>query len=185
MTTIQKFSPNDPIEDKIIQAFADAVAAREADQDAFYEGAYETYALGEVLYDLDRDPLTGVITRDVYRKSYPALHELFTRPGTFEFYLSVFRRIFTEDTDIQFSIPGPGQLHIEINALTLETFNILVREVVDGEYVYHNLVTSDFNEPIIGTGVTGIKTQEEIEGLINEISAYGIYTTIELVTSED
>lgn len=179
---MQKFSANDVTEDKVIAVFAAALLTSQNDRDTFYSEAFESYGLGEVIYDLGRDPLCEVINRDVYRYSYPAIHELFTRPGTFEFYLSVFRKIFAADTDIQFKIPGPGQLHIVINALTLEEFPILTREVVAGSYVYSNLVTSSLNEKIVAVNQTGIKTQSEMEGLINEISAHGIYTIVELIT---
>lgn len=181
----QRFKENDVTESQVYNIFLGTLESLGVDRDTFFEEAFETYGLGEVLYDLRKDPLADVITREVYRTSYPAIHELFTAPGTFEFYLSVFRKTFSEDTEIEFKIPGPGQLEIEINALNLEEFNILAREIVGGVYVYHTLVTSDFNEPIVAQGVTGIKTQSEIEGLLAEISAYGVYTTVKLITPED
>lgn len=181
----QFFAPNDPRESQVYNLFASVLGELEADKDAFYENAYDIYGLGEILYDLKRDPLSDVIARDIYRQSYPAIHELFTRPGTFEFYISVLRRVFSENTEIEFDVPAPGHLVIEINALNIEQYNLVAREIVDGSYVYHPLVTSDFNEPIMAQVSTGIKTQSEIDGLMVEISSYGVYTTISLVIPED
>ena len=178
----QAFSPNDLVETQVTQILLPVLTTLGISHDAFFNGAFESYLLGDVLYDLGRDPITDVITREVYRTSYPAIHELFTRPGTFEFYLSVFRKIFPDDIDVQFSIPGPGRLVITISALTLAEFYLLTREIVLDAYVYYNLVTSSLNERIIGHGATGIKTQAELNGLISEISAYGVYTTVSLVT---
>lgn len=178
---VQRFKANDVTESQVYNLFLPTLELLGVDRDTFFEEAFETYGLGEALYATQKDPLTDVVTLDVYRTGYPAIHELFTRPGTFEFYLSVFRKVFTENTDIQFTIPGPGRLHIEIDAVNLEEFNILTREIVEGEYVYSTLVTSDTSDPIMAQGVVGLKTQAEIENLLTEISAYGVYTTVELV----
>lgn len=166
----------------VAQVMIPTIQSLGVDHDTFFDEAFASYLLGDVLWNLDRDPLVGVVTKEVFRSSFPAIHELFTRPGTFEFYLSVFRKIFSADVDIEFEIPGPGQLVINVSAITYENFGILTREIVDDVYVYSNLVTSDLNEPIVGQGVVGIKTQAEMEGLISEISAYGVYTEINLVT---
>lgn len=182
MTTLQAFKENDPVEAQMKAVLLAALAPLSSDRDAMYADCYNSYPLGDVLYDLERDPLSDVITRDVYRASFPAIHELFTAPGTFEFYLSVFRKIFPEDVDLQFAIPGPGKLTITVNSLTLEEFGLLARQIVDDLYIYSNLVTSNLNELIIGHGAKGIKTQSEMDALTVEISAYGIFTNVVLVT---
>lgn len=177
----QRFKENDATEMQVANLFLPTLAALGADRDTFWAEAFACYLLGDSLYDLDRDPLVGVITREVYRTSFPAIHDLFTRPGTFEFYLAVFRSIFTDDTDVEFTIPGPGQLVIDVQAVTSENFFILARRIVDDAYIYENLVTSDLNEPIMAQGFKGPKTESEIRGLISEISAYGVFTTVNLI----
>ena len=180
---MQAFKENDTTEARVAATYIPTVLQTlGADRDTMFANCFICYLLGDVLYNLDRDPLVGVITQDVYRSSFPAIHDLFTRPGTFEFYLALFRKIFADDTDIQFTIPGPGQLTITIEAETIEDFNILVRQIVDDAYVNSTLVTSDAQDPILGQGVKGIKTQSQIDGLIAEISMYGIVTVANLVT---
>lgn len=178
---MQRFKTNDPTEPQVYNLLLPILETLGLDRDTFFDEAFETFGLGGVLYDLDRDPIADVVTRDVYQNGYPAIHELFTRPGTFEFYISVFRKIFSDDVDVQFQIPDPGKLNIIVSAFTFQTFNLTAREIVDDAYVNSPLVTSDTNDFIMVQGVKGIKTQEEIEGLLSEISAYGVYTTVELV----
>ncbi len=179
---MQLFKENDITEPLITGLAMPTLVELGLERDAFFLNAFTCYLLGEVLFDLERDPLASVITREVYRTSFPAIHELFTRPGTFEFYMDVFRKVFTEDVDVEFVIPGPGRLQINITALGFESFYILTRRIVDDAYVYERLVTSDANDPIVGRGTRGIKTQEEIEGLMAEISAYGVFTEVTLIT---
>ncbi len=181
--TIQPFKETDATEALMSSVLMPTLELLGADRDTFFNECFESYLFGDVLYDLDRDPLVDVITQLVYRSSFPAIHDLFTAPGTFEFYISVFERIFPDDLDIQFEIPDPGKLTITITALTLQSFNLMARSIVDDVYVYDTLVTSDLNEPIMGHGPAGIKTQAEMDGLITEISAYGVYTTVVLATS--
>ncbi len=177
----QRFKENDSTELDIIGLFQPTLDALGADRDAFFADAFISPFLGDVLFTLNRDPLADVITGDVYRDSFPAIHDLFTRPGTFEFYLAVFRKIFTADTDISFEVPGPGQLNITVNAITYETFKLLDREIIADAYQYFPLITSDDNVYILGQGVKGIKTQAEMDGLIVELSAYGVFTQVTLI----
>lgn len=178
----QRFKDNDADELIVINLATPSLAALTLDLDAFLAGAFECYLLGDVLYDLVRDPLADVITRPVYRSSFPAIHNLFTAPGTFEFYIDLFKKVFGDDVEIEFVIPSPGVLEINLTEATDEEFNLVAREIVDDVYVYSNLVTSDLNEPIMGVGPKAIKTQAEIDGLIAEVSAYGIYTTATILT---
>lgn len=178
----QRFQENSVNEATVIGLALPSLETLGTDHDTLFAEAFACYLLGDVLYDLGRDPLADVITRPVYRTAFPAIHDLFTRPGTFEFYLEVFRKIFTDDVDVEFVIPGPGQLEINVSSLTLEESYIMARQIVDDAYVYHRVVTSDLNEPIMAVGVKGIKTQKEIDGLIVEISAHGVFTTANLVT---
>ncbi len=177
---MQRFKENDTTEPDIIALFMPTLVELGIERDTMFSDCFECFLLGDILYDLVRDPLSGVISREVYRSSFPAIHESFTRPGTFEFYLDCFRKVFTDDVEVEFVIPDPGKLEINITALSLETFYILTRQIVDDAYVYDRLVTSDTNDPIVGRGLRGIKTQEEIDGLVSEISAYGVFTTVTL-----
>jgi hypothetical protein len=180
----QRFKANDPKEQQVIDLFMPTLETLGDERDAFFAGAFASYLLGDVLYDLDRDPMVGVIGKDLYRSSFPAIHDLFTRPGTFEFYLALFRSIFTDDTDIEFTILAPGHLVIDVTAVTREESYLMARTIVDGSYVYDRLVTSDLNDPIMAQGFKGPKSESEIRGLVSEISAYGVFTEVNLIEEE-
>lgn len=180
--SIKPFKPNEELEQRVTNLVIPMLTSLGIDHDNFWNGANTCFLLGDVLYDLDRDPMAGVITRGIFRTSFFAIHNLFTAPGTFEFYLAVFRAIFGEDVVVEFEIPSPGVLLIDIDSLSTGTFNLLAREIVGGVYVYHELVTSDAGDFIMGQGTNGIKTQQEMDALINEISMAHIYTVCNLTT---
>lgn len=175
MINLQRFKENDETEAKVIAVVMPTLETLGEGHDDFWEGANTTYLLGDILYDLDRDPMSGVITRELFRMIFPAIHQIFTRPGTFEFYMTIFRAIWGEDVVITFTVPAPGRLQINAANLPIEPFNLLLREVVDDAYVYSPLVdhNGDF---IMLQDKAGIKNQAEFDALINEISPAGIFT---------
>lgn len=171
---LQRFKENDDTERRVILVAMPILDSVGTDLDLFWDGAYSAYPLGDVLYDLGRDPMSGVITKDIYRKSYPAIHNLFTRPGTFEFYLEVFRAIWGPGVQVIFDIPSPGVLLIKIVALNLEEFNLVARRIEGDVYVYDEVITEEAENIIVRT-TTGIKDESEIDALMNELSPEGIF----------
>lgn len=181
-TTPQKFQSNDVREDKVDAAFAEALVPLEASKDEFYEGAYDCYVLGDVLYITSRDPLAGAIPQEFYRTALPALHSLLAWPGTFEFYLAVFRKIFGDDVEVEFTIPAPGKLLINIESQTIVFDDMLAREIVGEEYVYHEVMDHEGNNLAFQTSL-GIKTQAEVDSLMRELQVAGIWVETTLVIS--
>lgn len=178
--TLQPFKPNDLLEPRVASCFVPVVEELNEERDTFYAGAYQAAPLGDVLYELGRDPLVGVIDLEIYRESFPAIHELFTRPATFEYYLTVFRAIFGDNVNVVFTVPGPGKLLINADALDPETFRLLARKIQDDSYLYNLIVTSDLGDNIVAQGTQGIKTQNEMNSLIFELSVAGIWTVCTL-----
>jgi len=178
---IKQFKPNDTeVEPRIIAALNYALTPIVASRDEFYDESYEAFDLGHVLYDSNRDPMSGVILRENFARSFFEIHSLFTRPGTFEFYLDVFRRIWGNDVDVQFVIPGDGRLQINIEALAsyLEQFH--ARRIVDNAYVYDPVIDHEGDKIMFQTSI-GIKTQAEIRALMRELSPYGVFVEANLI----
>lgn len=174
-----QFYKGDEIERKFYEAIAPVIAQLETGKDEFYAGAYLSFKLGEVLYDSGRAPLANAIPREIFREAYAAIFDAFLVAGGLESYLLVFRSIFGDDVDVQFTIPGPGKLLIDINATGTQTFNIIGRTIVDDSYVLANIVSrDDFN--IVGRGIKGFETQYELEQMLFEMVPGGIYTVISL-----
>lgn len=178
---LQRFKESDDLETKILAAVSAALNPISTDLDNFLAGAFTCYLLGDALYDADRDPMVGVVTRDVFRESFFAFHELFTKPGTFEFWLTLFRAIWGEDVEVEFTIPNPGQLVINISEVHVETFYLTARRIVNNAYIYENLITQA-DEKILAQVQIGFRTQQEVDAMTKEIAVNGIYTKINLVT---
>jgi hypothetical protein len=180
---LEPFKLSDLKEKKVNDAFLALLDVVSTETDAFYAGAYESFPLGDVLYDLDRSPMAGVIDKDTFRKSFFALHNIFTRPGTFEFYMDVFRAVWGQDVDVTFTVPAAGKLEIEIDALSAQLDDFIAREIVDNQYVYDEVIETDSGDNIAFQGNQGLKTQDQAEKLIFELYPAGVYTTITLTIS--
>lgn len=170
---LQRFKENDDLERRMIDAGSPFLTDIGAGLDQFWQDAFEAYELGDVLYELDRDPMSGVITQDVFRQSFPAIHQLFTMPGIFEFYLDLFRSIWGDAVDITFAIPQPGVLTINAQVLDVATFNLVAREIFDNAYQY-NKIKDQEGDYILVRDTVGIKNQNEINALMNELAPGGI-----------
>lgn len=180
---LQAFKQNDAKEKKVTDAFLSLLDLISVETDKFYTGAYEAAPLGDVLFELDRSPMSGVVDKDTFRKSFFALHNIFTRPGTLEFYMDVFRAVWGADVDVTFTIPAAGKLEIEIDALSAQLDDFIARTIVDNEYIYDEVIETDTGDNIAFQGTQGLRTQDQAEKLIFELYPAGIYTTITLTIS--
>jgi hypothetical protein len=178
-TTLQPFKQNDLIEQKVKDAFISILTLLGGDRDTFYEGSYTSYALGDLIYDLGASPLVGPITQDIFRTSFFIIHDFFTRPGTFEFYLQVFRAVWGDDVDVEFLVPAPGKLLINIHALSVSVDDLLARRIDNNVYFYDEVL--DHEDNIISVqGKKGIKTQSEADALIRELHPAGLWVVLTL-----
>lgn len=178
----QKFKLNDELEARVASVFDPILTSLGLERVNFYEGAFTAQPLGEVLLNLKRDPMVGVISDEVYVEAFSAIHELFTRPGTFEFYLQLFRKIWGDNVDVEFTVPDPGVLEINIEAVEAISYRFIARRIVDNAYVYEPVI-DDEGDNIVFQGTIGLKTQDEVDLLMKEISPANIFTTATLVVS--
>jgi len=167
-----------------IELQMDACAAEPADSiemqlDDFFEGAYTSFPLGDVIYDTGRSPLSNAINRDIFRSSFPEIFESFVMAGNFDSYLAVFNKIFGEEVEVDFTIPDPGKLNIDILADEVELSNFISRTIENNEYNYDEMVTQD-DDQIVFQSIKGFKSQYELEQMLFEMVPAGIFTTITL-----
>lgn len=179
---MQDFNSNDDLEKRIRNLIVPILSVYNSEKTVFFDEAYESYRLGDILYDLDASPLAGNISKDIFRTSYFAIHQLYTRPGTFEFYLDVFRALFGDDVDVEFVIPAPGKLLINIDVLSIQLVNLQARRIEDGAYVYYDLVT-ETGDNIVAQVTQGPRTQSEIDAIMIELKPQGIWVETTLVIS--
>ena len=159
----------------------------------FYNEAYTSKVWGDLLWNEARAPFSKAIKQSVFRETYPELFDSFRFAGTFEAYISVFKKIFGDDVGITFNAdnltgggdpPGPGVLNIDIIADGFESSNFIARHIEDVTYVNDNVVYEDGDgtDNIIFLTVKGFTSQYELEQMLREMVPAGIFTNITLTT---
>jgi hypothetical protein len=104
---VAQYFKGDDLEKKFYRVPLSIINLRSNQKDAFFNEAFECFKLGELLYDSLRAPLARAIDRDIFRESFFTIFEAFVVAGSFESYLTVFRQIFGDDVDVQFTVPAP------------------------------------------------------------------------------
>ena len=153
-------------------------------KDLFFDDAYACFILGELLYDTNRAPLANAIRRDIFRESFSTIFDAFLLAGSFEAYLTVFRKIFGDDVDVEFTVPAPGKLQIDIVAAGFELSDFLARRIEANTYVYDEVI-DDEGDNIAFQSVKGFTSQYELEQMLFEMVPDGIYTEITLAVGEE
>lgn len=174
-----QFYKGDEKELKIFNSANSVIVNLETGKDEFFDNAFSTYPLGDVLYDSGRAPLANAIPRDIFRESFATIFGSFLEAGSFETYLEVFRNIFGEDVAVTFAVPAPGKLNIDIVATGLAIFDLVGRTIQDDTYVIDEIVDYDGNN-VVGQSLKGFETEYELEQMLFEMVPAGIYTQITL-----
>lgn len=179
---MQQFKDTDLLEKKVNSVILPILEEISADRSAFIDGAYECYLLGDVFFDLDRAPLADAVSRETFRRAFYAICKLFTRPGTFTFYIQVIKAVWGDSVEIEFEIPSPGVLNININALTIEKNKWMARKIIDNAYQYSEVKTRG-GANIVFQGRQGIKSQSEADALMWELYPAGVIVSTSLITT--
>lgn len=169
----------DATELKMIAAGTPPLNAVSLALDDFYAGAYETQALGLMIFDNGFAPLANAIRRDIFAKSFKQIFDQFLQAGSFESYLTVFRKIFGDDVEVTFTVPAAGKLTIEINATDTEESDFVARQVVSNEFVYSPVVTQE-GDQLVFSSIQGFTSEYELETMLFELVPAGIFTQITL-----
>lgn len=175
----QFFKETDPVELQFYDAGEPVLSATGVQLDSFEELAYEAGPLGDILWTLELAPLAKAIKQEIFRDSFKQLFESFTIAGTFESYITVFTKIFGEAVEIDFTVPGPGRLQIDIVAEGLELSDLVVRYIEDNAYVIDELIDDEGDNIAVQT-VKGFQTQYELEQMLKEMVPGGIVPEINL-----
>lgn len=174
-----QYFKGDELEVQIDGLVAPYLSVVSASYDEFFSGAYSAQPLGEIIFDNELAPLTNAIRRDVFLQSFTQIFNSWAFAGTFESYLETFVSIFGESVEVEFTIPDPGKLIIDITTSGLTEFLGIVREIEDNAYVYYELV-DDEGDNIVFTGVLGLETEQEVVTMLYTMVPNGIYTEVSL-----
>jgi hypothetical protein len=167
-TELKYFNSAEPISDTLLDQLI-----------LFFDDCYNCEELGSVLYDNKLSPLANAIKKQVYLESFPTIWENFKVAGTFESYLEVFQKIFGDTVDVEFTVPGPGQLEIDITAENVQEFNFAARYIEDNEYLYDEII-DDEDDNIVLRNYKGLESEYELNKMLTEMVPAGIDITITL-----
>ncbi len=179
-----QFFKSDDIEKQFYGSGKPAFQQAITQKDLFFNDAYGTFPLGDLLHDTKRAPLTNAIVKQIFRESFAEIIQAFIESGNFESYLTVFRKIFGDDVEVTFTIPDPGKLNIDIVAQGIELSDLLAREISDETYEFFEL-TDDEETNILVQGIKGFESQYEVEQMLFELVPAGIFTAITLTLGGD
>lgn len=169
----------DETELKFVESGRPTLSQLSANKDDFQTGAYEAAPLGDILFDDLRSPLANAIQKSIFRDAFKEIFDAFVKVGTFEAYLTVFSKIFGDDVVVDFTVPAPGKLQIDIEAAGVELADFLARSIVSETYIFDEVV--DYTpDNIAFQTIKGFQTQYELEQMLFEMVPAGIYTEISL-----
>ena len=177
-----QFFKNDALENKINDSVETLFDNIGTEIDTMESECFECYKLGEVLYDNDLMPLTNAIQRQVFVKCFPQVFEAWSKCGTFESYIAVFKKVFGSDAEITFTIPGAGQLDIAIVSTQTDLYFFVARELSGATWVNHYIVDESSDHILFNTQ-SGIESQYELEKVLFSMAPNGIFTQISLTIS--
>lgn len=175
----QFFKESDAQEQKFYNSAEPILSDLSLSKDEFFDDAYSCFLLGELLFDTERSPLANAIPRNIFRSSFFSLFDAFTVAGSFESYLEVFTQVFGEEVVVEFTIPGPGRLEIDITAAGFEVFQMVTRYIENNAYVFDHTV-DDEGDNIVFVTVKGFESQYELEQMLFEMVPVGVKTDITL-----
>lgn len=179
MLTPPQYFKGDATELKFDGAAATTLTGIELQRDDFLEGAYDAGPLGDLIYDNRRAPLANAIPKEIFRLAFKEIFEAFVKVGTAEAYLTVFRKIFGDDVEVEFTVPAPGKLTIDILAAGVELTDFITRYIQDNQYLYDNIVTQG-GDQIVFQSIKGFQSQYDLEQMLFEMVPAGIFTDINL-----
>lgn len=175
-----QYFKGDDLEKKFYQVTEWSLDLIDSEKDAFLAESYFCYLLGEVLYDEGASTISSAIPRFVFRESFFSIFDSFINGGSFESYMIVFRAIFGDSVEVEFEVPSPGVLLINIAALEAQTEPLIGRRIIDNKYHYENILDHE-GDIIMAQTTRGLKTQKDIDILMPELTPAGIYVETTLV----
>jgi hypothetical protein len=176
---MQNFKNGDILEKKFEDSAEPILSILSQSKYEFYQGCYETGPLGDLIQVSNRSPLAKAISNQIFRLAFKQVFDAFVKVGTFEAYIVVFQKIFGESVDVQFTVPDPGKLNIDIIAEDVVLSDFVTRYIEENAYLFDEII-DDEGDNIAFQTIQGFQTQYELEQMLFEMVPAGIFTEITL-----
>jgi hypothetical protein len=174
-----QFFKGDETEIKFYESGRELLQNLSNEKTSFFNQAYFCYLLGDVIVEDIRSPLARAVPQEIFRAVFPGIFEAFVLGGTAEAYIEVFKFIFGPDADVEFTVPGPGELEIDIEVSGVDIFDLIARNIVNSEIFFDDLVDHE-GDTIAAQIFKRFVTQYELEQVLFELVPAGIFTDIDL-----
>lgn len=149
----------------------------------FFDDCYNCVPMGELLWDNDLVPLKNAIKREIFIGSFQEIFNAWALAGTFESYITVFKKIFGDEVQVTFTVPAPGKLEIDIVTTGVQIKDFVARRIFENQFVYDLVKDLDGNQ-FVFTSVKGFESEFELKQMLYATVPNGIFTTVSLTIDD-
>lgn len=168
---------DDVFENKFISVWLTLWNQTLADLQNYYNLAYESQALGQIIFDNDLADIAKIISRDLFIKTYWQIFSEQTKNGTLDAHLYILYAIFGGDATIVVENPAPLHTiyHIATNSIELSQWT-----TTQGD----NIVTTS-GDYLKFRSILQALTNEALTALLEATGNYGEYLEFDIATDID
>lgn len=168
---------DDVLENKFINVWLALWNQTLADLQNYYNLAYESSALGAIIFDNQLADIAKVMSRDLFLKTYWQVFQEQTKNGTIDAHLYILYAIFGGDATIVVENPAPLHtiFHIATNSVELNQWITTAGDnmiTTNGDYLKFRAVLQELSNA-------------ELLALLRATANYGEYSEFDIATDVD
>lgn len=168
---------DDVFENKFINVWLSLWNQTLADLQNYYNLAYESSILGQIVFDNQLADITKVLSRDLFIKTYWQIFREQTKNGTIDAHLYILYAIFGGDATIVAENPNPLHtiFHIATNSIELNQWTTTNGDnmiTTDGDYIKFRSILQELSNA-------------ELASLLKATANYGEYLEFDIATDVD
>lgn len=168
---------DDVLENKFINVWLALWNQTLADLQNYYNLAYESSALGAIIFDNQLADIAKVMSRDLFLKTYWQVFQEQTKNGTIDAHLYILYAIFGGDATIVVENPTPLHtiFHIATNSVELNQWITTAGDnmiTTNGDYLKFRAVLQELSNA-------------ELSALLRATANYGEYLEFDIATDVD
>lgn len=168
---------NDVFENKFINVWLSLWNQTLADLQNYYNLAYESQALGQIIFDNQLADIAKVISRDLFIKTYWQIFQEQTKNGTLDAHLYILYAIFGGEATIVVENPAPLHtiFHIATNSIALSQWTTTSGDnmvTTSGDFLKFRTILQDLSNA-------------ELASLLQATANYGEYLEFDIATDVD
>lgn len=168
---------DDVFENKFINVWISLFTQTMVDLQSYYEQAYESQILGQIIYDNQLADIAKAISRSLFIKTYWQIFAEQQKNGTIDAHLYILYAIFGGDATIVVEQADP--LH--------PIFHILTKSIALNQWVTRagEKMVTRAGDNLVFRSVLADLTNEEIAALLKMTANYGEFLEFEIDTNVD